>query len=120
MAFLTIGGTEYLVRVGQARGRDILIENRRRAVDGSLLVDLIASKEEVSVEITGLASAGRFFTIAEANALRTTLKAGAVTVGGDMASITARARDIGYVDEQDYRTDPPTVFRWLSCTLEQV
>lgn len=121
MAYLTINGTAYLVREGQVRGRWLQFENRRRAIDASLLVDSVADKLRLEVEVTGLASAGRFFTPAEANALMTTLRAGDVMIGGDASDqFTARASDIGWVDVQDHKASPPTLHRHVSFTLEQV
>lgn len=120
MSYLTIAGTAYLVRVGQGQGKRLQIENRRRAIDASLLVDPIADKREVPVEITGQESAGRFFTPAEADTLITTLLAGNVAVAGDAGTFTARARDIGWVDGQAYPGGVPTLYRWVSATLEQV
>lgn len=119
--YLTINGTDYLVREGEARGRWLQIENRRRAVDGSLLVDPIADKRHAEVEFTGLVSAGRFFTPTEADALMATLLAGTVTVGGTLASqFTASASDVGWLDVQDHETSPPTIYRHVTCTLEEV
>ena len=120
MAYLTINGTAYLIREGQSQGRRLQIENRRRAIDASLLVDSVATKREASVELAGLVSAGRNFTIAEADALIATLAAGSVTVGGDMGAFTARARDIGWADAQDWRTGAPVIYRIVSVTLEEV
>lgn len=120
MAFLTINGTAYLVRVGEARGRVLLVEQRRRAIDASLLVDRVAEKFEGQVELTGTEASGRFFTPSEADSVIATLVAGNVTVGGDFGSFTARAKDVGYIDAQSYQTNPPTLFRWITCTLEEV
>jgi hypothetical protein len=124
MSYATIGGTAYLVREGEGRGSLTLIEYRRRAVDGSLLVDRIAEKQEITLEIAGTAASGRFFTPAEANALLATLAAGNVTLSGDAAggaSYTVRARDLGWTDGSD-RSDSasPTVFRWVTATFEEV
>lgn len=120
MAYLTIGGTAYLVQVGQSRGRRLQIEHRRRAISGALLVDSIATKREAAVTITGAVSAGRFFTPAEAEVLIGVLATGAVAISGDIGSFTARPRDIGWVDVQDYRTSPPTTYRHVTATLEEV
>ena len=120
MAYLTLGGTAYLIREGQSKGRRLHIENRRRAIDASLLVDRVDEKDELQVEIAGLVSPGRNFTIAEANALIATLEAGSVTVGGDVGSFTARAKDIGYADVTDWRTGSPVTYRLVSVTLEEV
>jgi hypothetical protein len=118
--YLTINGTEYLVRVGDGRGRVAQVENRRRALDGSLLVDTIADKREIPIQITGASAAGRFFTPSEADALIATLMAGNVTIGGDAAGMTARARDIGWEDGSDWTGGSPVTFRWVSATLEEV
>ena len=121
MAYLTIGSTNYLVRLGQGRGRVTQIEGRRRAIDGTLLVDAIATKREVTVEITGAVSSGRFFTPGEANSLITTLMAGNVSVSGDVGTFTARARDVGWVDGQSGDGNgAPVVYRWVTATLEEV
>ncbi len=120
MAYVTIAGIAYLVREGDSRGRVLQIENRRRAIDGGLLVDSIATKREVTLQLAGLVSAGRNFTIAEANALIAVLTGGSVAVAGDIGSFTARARDIGYLDEQDWRSGSPVAFRIVTATLEEV
>lgn len=120
MSYLTIGSTSYLVRVGNGKGRVHQIENRRRAIDGGLLVDSIATKRELQIEITGTAVSGRFFTPAEASALITALKAGALSISGTAGSFTARARDIGWVDGQDWSGGAPMAYRWVSATLEEV
>lgn len=120
MAYLTINGVDYLVRQGSVRGRWDLIENRRRAIDGSLLVDLIAEKRRVDLEITGRVADGRFFTIAQADTLMALLRGANVSVSGDSGTFTARASGIGWVDVQDFRTSPPLVYRHVSCTLEAV
>ena len=49
-----------------------------------------------------------------------TLLSGNVSVAGDVGTFTARARDVGWVDAQDYKTSPPTLYRWVSATLEAV
>jgi len=123
MSYLSINGTEYMIREEDGRGRLLQIENRRRAIDASLLVDSIATKREVQTQIVGLASAGRFFTPAEADSLMAALAAGTVTITGDVGSFTARARDIGWTDGQHYPDgpfSPPTAYRWVSVTLEGV
>jgi hypothetical protein len=124
MAYATIGGVAYLVREGEGRGNLTLIEYRRRAVDGSLLVDRIAEKHEVTLEIGGTEASGRFFTPVEADAFLATLAGGNVTLGGDTAagsSWTVRARDLGWTDISD-RSDPasPAVYRTVTATFEEV
>lgn len=124
MSYATINGTAYLVREGEGRGSLTLIEYRRRAVDGSLLVDRIDEKREITLEIAGAASSGRFFTPAEAESLLATLAAGNVTLAGDVAggaSRTVRARDLGWTDGSDRSVlGSPTVFRWVTATFEEV
>lgn len=123
MSYFTIAGTAYLIREDQSRGDRIQFEHRRRAIDGSLLVDPVANKKSVQVEITGLEAENRFFTIAEADTLIATLLAGSVAVAGDLGTFTARARDIGWVDGQHYPGGPhstPTLYRLVTATLEEV
>lgn len=120
MAYLSINGTAYIVRVGKGRGQRLQVENRRRAIDASLLVDPIATKKEVQVEIAGLVSARRYFTVTEADALIATLVAGSVTVAGEIGSFTGRARDVSWTDEQDSRVYPPAPYRLISTTIEEV
>lgn len=115
MAYLTIAGTTYRVRTDGSRGKLNIIENRERAIDGSLLVDRIAEKMELQVEILR-GSTGAALSIAQANTLIGVLKAGNVAVSGDVGSFTARAKDIGY---RDIRTGPG-VIRQVSVTLEEV
>ena len=120
MPYITIESAEYMVRVGQGRGRTIQAEVRRRAIDGSLLVDPIASKREVTVEITGDADTGTFFTPEEADYLIDVLTSGPVSVSGDVGTFTAIARDVAWLDGQDHTGGQPTVYRWVTCTLEEV
>lgn len=120
MSFVTINSTKYLVRVGQESGQPLVVENRRRAIDASLLVDSIAVKQRITIEFSGLASAKRFFTFSEANALVDTLLAGNVTVGGDVGSFTARATNVSLSSGQDWSTGSPVPYRWVSATLEEV
>jgi hypothetical protein len=122
MAYVTVNGVAYLVEEDSGRGRVLQVEQRRRAIDGSLLVDSIATKLEVPLEFTGLVSAGRFFTVLEATVLMGTLLAGNVTIGGDVGNFTARATDVGWRDMQHRPIDhgPPVLYRWVSCTLEEV
>lgn len=121
MAYLNVNGVEYLVREGDARQMIRLIENRRRAVNADLLVDVIAVKREATVEFAGLASAGALFSPAQADALAAELIAGPVTITGDFGAFVARARDIGYVDIAE-RSVPsaPSFFRFVTATFDEV
>lgn len=96
MPYLTIAGTTYGARVNAGAGRRIQVENRFRALDGSLVVDRIASKEEKTVTI--LDNNGTRLTITTAETLIDTLTAGNVTVGGDIMSGTCAAKDISTED----------------------
>lgn len=118
--YITINSVGYKIRVDQGQGQLLLIEQRNRAIDGSLLVDTITSKLEVPVEITGKTGDSRFFTVSEANSLITALRDGTVQVGGDVGTFTARARDIGWRDIQDNDGVNVTVYRWVSAVLEEV
>lgn len=124
MPYLLIDDEEYLVAVAEGRGRRVAIEQRRRALDGSLLVETIATKLELPVTISGPAAAGRLFTVAEAEALMDTLSGGFVSVSGDLVGgveRTMRAKDVGWVDVDDPSDpDAPTVARVVSATLEEL
>lgn len=113
MAFLTIEGTTYRAR--SSTGGRIQIENRFRAMDGSLVRGIYDTKKVASVEIIGPA-AGGLFTIAEADTLMALLSDGNVTVAGDIGSFEAAARDIGYTD----LVAAGAARRTVSATLEEV
>lgn len=115
MSYLTIGGTQYRVRIDGSSGRRIQIENRFRAMDGSLVVSRLATKKEVTVEIIGPAAGGGL-SISAADSLMATLTGGNVSVAGDVGSLTAAARDVGY---RDVKASGGT-FRFVTATLEQV
>lgn len=115
MPYLEIGGTTYRVRVDAASGSRILFENRFRGLDGSLVVDRLTSKKEVTVEIIG-PSAGGALSISAANTLMDTLAGGNVAITGDIGSFTAAARDLGH---RDIVTAGGKA-RFVTVTLEQV
>jgi hypothetical protein len=115
MPHLTIAGATYRVRIDGSTGRRILIENRFRALDGTLVVDRLTSKKEVTVEITG-PSAGGVLSISAANTLIDALAAGNVSVAGDIGTFTAVARDIGHRDI----VSAGGKARFVTVTLEQV
>lgn len=121
MPYLSIAGTEYLVEEGNARMNYVLVENRERMIDGSLAVDRITTKKELSVDISGLAASGTLLTPAEGLTLISTLLAGDVAITGDLGAFTGRARDIGYVDISDRAIwASPVVYRIVSATFDEV
>lgn len=120
MSYITVAGTAYRVRVGEGRGARKQIENRRRALDGGLLVDTRAIKREVRVEFTGIASADGFLTPAQGDALMDVLLAGNVAITGTPGTFTARARDVEYVDGSEWKASGPVTYRWVSCVLDEI
>jgi hypothetical protein len=115
MAYLTIAGSNYRARVDTTNGRRIQIEDRFRALNGSLIVSRTTQKKEATVEIIGPA-AGGVLSIAAADTLMTALATGNVAITGDIGSFTAAARDIGFRDIASASGKA----RFVTATLEEV
>jgi hypothetical protein len=121
MPYLSVNGTTYRTAYRTGEARRITIQQRRRALDGSLLVDDVVGgdadepeKEENTVEFLGTSST--LFTIDTAKAFALVLTGGNVSVTGNVGTYTARAKD---VKEKDV-TYSAGVFRVVSAVLEEV
>lgn len=120
-AYLTLNGVHYRVLMGEGRGAYVQIETRRRAIDGTLLIDPRATKMEAHVKVTGVAGSDRYFTIPEADAFARQLAgSGALYVSGQTGTFRASARDITYEDGQDFGPSGPVIYRWITATLDEI
>ena len=124
MPFATINGTNYKVREGAARLDTLLIEDRDRALTGTLIVSRVADKMTGRLTVDGLAGSNRFFTIAEAKTFRDLLKANAnLTISGDLllgGTGTFRASDVGVVFTSDRQGGTVTTYASVEFAIEEV